>query len=356
MKLIPKSLTRIAGKLILKLKHSSPEICVVSGILLGGAAVVMTGINTWKGKEELSEDVKLIKEAKIVEPEESEEETAARKKELGKRRITFIKHIGKRYWLPVALGMSSAGLVWGGRTLLRKELSAMTALAATLSESYKKLYERVKEEFGEEKAQELAYGVRMTEGIDGDTGEVSQVAITDKKKLISPYAVYFDPGEWCEETGQWIWKNYEWNTVKIYNIQKIRNAQNYFNDILHSRGWVLWGEVAQYLGLKPSPTWHRVGWIDDGSGRKHIELGVLEGPHQLPFNKKFMNEHDPQNTALIDPNVDGCIDMVFDNIEKFDYRCGRRGKKILVDKNNAELWEYRVPVDSSKEETVLIRK
>lgn len=335
---VPRKLVGVAGKIFLKLKTRSPEICVISGILLGGACAVMTGVNTWKAKEELTEDVKLIKEAKTVEPEESEEDCAARKKELGKRRLTFVKHVGKRYWLPVVLGVSSAGLVWGGRTILRKELSAMTALAATLSESYKKLYERVKAEFGEEKAQELAYGAKIADIIDGETGEVIQGPLADKKGNISPYARYFDPGEFCEDTGEWIWKNYEWKASKFDNIAKIRDCQNYFNDILHLRGWVLWGEVAKFLGLKPDPNWHRVGWIDDGTGTKRIELGVLEGKYQLPFNRGFTNEKNKQNIALIDPNVYGCIDFVFDDIEKYDHRCGRRAKKVKRMPSNVEMF------------------
>ena len=167
----------------------------------------------------------------------------------------------------------------------------------------------------------------MTQMIDGDTGEVRDGYLVDKSGLISPYAVYFDQGEWCEETGEWIWKNYEWKPSKLLNIAKIRNAQTYWNDILHLRGWGLWGEVAEYLGLKPDPNWHRVGWIDDGTKSKLIELRVLEGPHQLPFNRKFTDERDSQNIALIDPNVDGCIDQVFEKIETFDRRCGRRSKR-----------------------------
>lgn len=351
---LPKGIVRKAGKILLKLRARSPEVCVVGGIVLGGAALVMTGVNTWKGKEELTEDVKSIKEAKVVKAEETEDEAAARKKELWNRRLIFVKDVGKRYWLPVTLGLSSAGLVWGGRTILRKELSAMTALAATLSDRYKKLYERVKQEYGDEKAQELAYGTKLADVIDGDTGKIEQQYLIDKKRVISPYAVFFDQGEFDEETGEWIWRNYEWHADKFSNIVKIRNVQNYWNDILRAHGWVLWSDVAKDLGLKPDPAWNRVGWVNDEDGTKHIELGVLDGPFQLEVNKRFMDEHDKLNVALIDPNVDGCIDFVFDDIEKYDKRCGRRAKHSIRDKKGRIL-DFRKPEDDSEEETCLIR-
>ena len=358
---LPKGLARAAGKIFLKVKARSPEACVVGGILLGGAALVMTGINTWKGKEELSEDVKLIQEAKVVKVEESEEETKERKKELSRRRVTFIKHVGKRYWLPVALGVSSAGLVWGGRTLLRKELSAMTALAATLSDRYKKFYDKVSEEFGEEKAQELAYGAKVVDAIDGETGEVKKKVLIDKKHTISPYAVYFDQGEWDDETCQWIWKNHEWKTNKLLNIAKIKETQSYFNDILDIRGWVLWGEVADYLGLKPDPNWYRVGWKDDPNNPVFIELGVLEGKYQLEVNKRFTDEDDPTNVALIDPNVQGCLDFIFEDIEKYDKRCGKRAATVMRCVGNKKdrrkkTMSFRRPTDDSKEEVCIIEE
>ena len=326
---LPKGLTQWGGKILLKLKGSKPEICVISGILLAGAAVVISGVNTWKNKETLQNDIQEIKTNKeLVKTEcDDAEVVKERKANLVKSRVTFGKHIVKTYWLPTALIFSSGGLSWRGRTILRKELSAMTAVAATLSESYTRLYNKVKEEFGEEKAQELAYGTKTSTFIDGETGETIQKMMIDKKHLLSPYAVYFDPGEWDEETQQWIWKNYEWKENKLLNIVKIQTAQNRWNNMLRLRGWVFWGEVADDLGLKPDPNWYRTGWIDDGSGKKYIELGVLESPYQLEINKRFMDERDSFNVALIDPNVDGCIDMVFDNIEKFDYRCGKRAMK-----------------------------
>ncbi len=58
---LPAGLTRAAGKLWLKTKNARPEIFVVSGIICGGAAVVMTAVQTWKGKETLAKDISVIK-------------------------------------------------------------------------------------------------------------------------------------------------------------------------------------------------------------------------------------------------------------------------------------------------------
>ena len=341
---LPGKLTRLAGKLLLKAKKSSPEACVISGIICGGAALVIVGVKTWKSKDILEADAKAIKDIKYEEGTQlvkKTELTDEDKKLLVAKRIDFAKDICKVYWLPGVLSVSSVVLLWGGRTLLRKDLGAVTAAYSTLMESYKKYREKVIAEYGKEKDQEFMYGAKTTQFVDGETGEVVTGPFIDKKHNISQYAFYFDPGEYDSETGEWIWKNFAWDdskSGKMINKLRIRNAQNWATDKLNSRGWVLLAEVADMLGAKPNPAWYRVGWYYKEGQQNFVELGVLEGEHQLPFNRGFTDEDNPQNVCIVEPNVDGCIDFVFTDIEQYDKRCGKRAHKKKRMPSNAEMF------------------
>ena len=357
---LPAKLTRAAGKLFLKLRNVSPEICVVCGIALGTAAVVTVGVKTWKHKEEMAEDISEIKKCnkpkEIEAPTEESNDTEATdisektteecdtplvpdaiwtdEHERKKAELVSIFKLGKDlvkvYWLPVAFGVASIVLIWGGRTILRRDLTAATALNALLADTIAKYRKKVIDEYGPEKDQEFMYGVKMVEGTDAN-GEKMQAASYEPKANISQYAFVFNEGEWNEELCEWFWKNYQWSRDKQINIRKIRDIQDYANNTLVIRGWVTLGEIAEKLGVIPNSYWYRVGWIwtkeKQARGENFIELGVLEGKYQLPVNKLFMDPRHPQNFAVIEPNVDGCIDCVFDNPEKYDRRCGKRSLK-----------------------------
>lgn len=326
---LPRFLTRTVGKLALKVGGSKPEICIISGIAFGTAAVIATGIRTWKGKETLQTDIQNVKEDRQLVKAECEDEAVVkeRKAQLVKSVMKTGKDIFKIYWLPAALGGSAICLVWGGRTFLRKELSALTASYALLAENYKRYREKVIAEFGAEKDQEFLYGAKIVDSVDGDTGEVGQAVMINKKHNVSQYAFYFDPGDYDSESGTWTWKNYVWESRKLYNQATIQRTQNALNDTLHARGWVKLNELREALGLAPNEDGERTGWVDDGTGRKRIELGVLPGQHQIAINRKFMDVNDPLNVCIVEPNVDGCIDYIFKDIQEYDYRSGKALEK-----------------------------
>ena len=58
---LPEKLTRFVGRLILKGKKVSPEVCVIGGIVCGGAAIVMVGVKTWKNKNVIEGDLDCIR-------------------------------------------------------------------------------------------------------------------------------------------------------------------------------------------------------------------------------------------------------------------------------------------------------
>ncbi len=361
---LPKPITRFAGKMLMKLKNNSPELCIIGGLILGAGAMTMVGVQTWKHKDILAEDARKLEAAKSVNKtvesieaeSESENEggdseelkvteivtvrdyTDDEKKALMAARINLGKDILKAYWLPMLLEIGSIGLVWGGRTKLRKSLAEMTALYMMAVDKYKKLYERIRKEYGDEKAQELAYGVRMADSVDSETGEMSKVPLVDEDGNTSMYAFMFDEGEFDEESGTWIWKNENWKRNKLANYLLVKNAEEEATRKLIMNGWYLLGDLKRYLGVKPGPCDWRVGWWYKPDQENRVELGVFDDRYQLPFNRGFANPDDAQAVCMINPNVNGCIDFVFEDIEQYDFRCGRRSKKKKRMPTNAEMF------------------
>lgn len=306
---LPTKLTRFVGRALLKTKKATPEICVIVGIACSGAAVVMAVKKTWKNKETLEHDLKEIETTKEANDEAVQKlyagESMTQKKALTKCRIELAKDICKTYWIPVILFVSSAGMIWGGRTILRKELSAMTAAYATLMDIHNKYRQRVIEEFGAEKDQEFEYGVKMVDAVDSETGEVTKKAMVDRSKSISQYARWFDEGMFDSATGQWLVRNYAWRDSPLLNRATITDAQNTANNLLHAKGYLFLNEVYKLLGLPPTVDGQIVGWDMCGKGDHMIDFKVLPGPHQLPVNRGFCEGRTPN--ALLDFNVDGPI-------------------------------------------------
>lgn len=329
---LPAGITRLAGKLWLKTKSAKPEIFVVSGIVCGTAAVVMTAVQTWKGKEKLEKDISVIKintkkgAEKYAEehPDQPKATEDNRKKYLVQRTGVLAKDICKIYWLPITLGVSSIGLVWGGRTMLRKELSALAAAYATLSESFNRYRQKVIAEYGAEKDQEFTYGYKMEELVDSETGEVTKRPRIDKEANLSEYGFWFDEGDFDETSGTWTWKNYKWDRSKQQNLMTVIEAENNFDHKLSTVGYVTLEEVALFFGVDPETAskWHNYGWVWQEGRMNHIELGVQQGPYQLEVNKGFTDFHCSQNVCLINPNCDGYIGFVHENYKKYDFRYG----------------------------------
>ena len=365
---LPAGLTRAAGKLWLKTKNARPEIFVVSGIICGSAAVVTAAVQTWKGKDTLTHDIDAIRATKTevtVEEDKSytinkkEQLTQEEKKQLWARRIDLGKDILKIYWLPVTLGISSAGLVWGGRTIMRKELSALTAAYAALSESYNRYRRRVIEEFGADKDQEFQYGYKLVDSVDSETGAVEKRPMIDKEANLSQYGFWFDEGHWDKDNNEWVWKNYKFDKSKLVNRMKVITAENNFTHDLNTIGYVRLEDVALFFGVDPDTAskWHNDGWFWQEGRQNVVELGVLEGPNQLEVNKGFTDDRCSQNVCFINPNVDGYIGFINNNLKKYDFRYGKgelkkKGIRLrmmkLINQHNEEDMFDRIEMASSK--------
>lgn len=353
---LPEKLTRFIGNLLLKGKKISPELCVVGGIVAGGAAIVMVGVNTWKNKdiieldadsirtyttefkpvdEETEENLPKKDKKKVVTHPETGERllptkipyktlTDVQKKQLWARRFDFGKDILKIYWIPGLLAIGSVGMIWGGRTMLRKELSAATAAYATLLETYRQYRERVAAEIGKEREQELALGYRMEEVIDAETGKVERTPVVDPQANLSQYGFWFDEGYFDKEKGEWAWRNFTHDRNKLTNRMKVVELEEKYTRQLRTIGYCWLEDVALDFGIDPDEAkkWHDIGWVWKEGRENRVEFGVLDTIWQLPVNKGFCDDSCSQNKCFINPNVDGYIGYIRDDFKKYDFRYG----------------------------------
>lgn len=355
---LPKSLTRSVGKAWLKTKKASPEICVIGGMICGAGALVLVGVNTWKHKDNLQKSAKktrnwtetLIevtedekkklkkKDLKRIQTNEDGKEmlpvkvyvdqasmTESQKNALFAARIDFAKDVVKAYWLPVTLEIGSVFLIWKGRTILRKNLSAMTAAYAAVAEAYRKYRQRVADRYGKEADEELALGYSVEEHVDED-GNVEKVVKMKPEDNLNPYGFFLNEGYFNEVTGEWYWHNEAWaRKSKLEKLQMVRQEQDTATWELRTIGYWRLENTMLRLGVDPKKAaeFHDIGKVWTEGSDNTVEFGVLEGKYQLAVNKGFTDSYCSQADCYVNPNVDGYIGYINENLEKYDRRYGR---------------------------------
>ena len=367
---LPGKLTRTLGKLWLKSKHISPEICTVTGIACGVGAIVLVGVKTFKNKDTIVADTDSIRAIKYETKEETvtvfgdneahnevktslvkrESLTDEQKKQLWARRIDFGKDILKIYWVPGLLAVGSVGMIWGGRTMLRKELSAVTAAYATLLESYRQYREKVAKVIGSDKEQELANGYYIAKNRDAEEEEFKSKPVIDKEENLSQYGFWFDEGDFDKETQTWTWRNDVFNhgkpsSAKIANRLKVVELQDKYTFKLRTIGYAWLEDLALEFGIDPDEAkkFHDVGWVYKEGSENRVELGVLESVWQLNVNRGFCDDRCSQQVCFINPNVDGYIGYIRSDFKKYDKRYGSGKKKQESTKRRFAkiLYDYR---------------
>lgn len=107
--------------------------------------------------------------------------------------------------------------------------------------------------------------------------------------------------EW-EPTEFTAWYNEEcivWSKDPQYNKMYLVNQQNYFNDVLRTRGHLYLNEVYDALGIPRTKAGQIVGWVFEDEN-SYVDFGLNDQRNTEFINGKTTN-------ALLVFNVDGVI-------------------------------------------------
>lgn len=307
------SMSRKVHKFGFNVKKHSPEILVVTGTIGVVASAVMACKATTKLNdilEDSKEDIDLIHEKSedidfCEKHDYTEEDT--KKDLLIVYAQTGIK-IVKLYGPAIALGTLSLGCLLQSSNILRKRNVALAAAYATVDKGFKQYRGRVVERFGDAVDRELRYNIKAKEVeeivVDENGNEtvvkktinvVNQEDISEFGRKFSQYTV--------NRKGKTILNPY-WQPDNDYNLVFLKKQEQYANQILRSKGYLILNDVYDMLGLPPTKEGHIIGWIyceDEANpmGDNYVDFGLN--------NNDVLFSDDDESSLVLDFNVDGSI-------------------------------------------------
>lgn len=264
---------------------SGPELLIGAGIA-GGIMTVALAIHATtkleKTVDEIQQDVALVKERK--------EAGSATSKDLTRVYVRSTVKIVKLYAPTITMGVASACFVLGAHDMMKKRNAALAAAYKALETTFETYKKRVVEEFGEEKDEQYRLGLREEKKEDPETGKNETILVFDPS-VMSQYSRIFDE------------YNTRYNAAPGHNLVWLKAMQNYFNDLLHTRGHVFLNEVYNELGFQPIQAGQAVGWILGADEPNYVDFGIYDLDN--PRKKLFINGL--EQSILLNFNLSGVI-------------------------------------------------
>jgi len=303
-------LSKMTGRTGLVIQKFSPEILLCLGITGIVASNVLACKATLKVEAVLDNHRdKVDKIHKCWEKVEEGEIDISEYSEQDKNKDLVVTYTQttvdfiKLYGPAVTLGVASIACIVAGQGIMKKRNIALMAAYKIVEEGFAAYRKRVIEEHGEEIDYMYKHGLRKQEVIEAayideegikHKAQKKQAFIDDPNGL-SVYARFFD--ESCDQ----------WTKNPEYNLMFLRSQQNYYNDMLKSRGHVFLNEVYDALGIPRTQAGAVVGWMISNNGDNYIDFGVFDGDR--PRVRNFVNGY--ERSILLDFNVDGVIYDLF---------------------------------------------
>ena len=280
---------------------------VIGGVIGGVVAAVMACKATTKASEVLAESKDHIEQINTVtnDPDVTDDVYSEedRKRDLAIVHVQTAGNLVKLYAPAVILGGLSIASILGGHNILQKRNMALAAAYTTLNTTFKDYRDRVIDRFGKDVEYQIRHNLKakeVTEKVeDPETGKTKKVKKTVLVKGDDEhergYARLFDAA--CDN----------WNNDAMMNRTFLSGAQNWFNDLLHARGYVFLSEVYRYLHFRETAECRVVGWTLDGNGDGYVDFGFDQ-------DDMFMSGYNKD--VWLDFNVDGPILDTFENSDK----------------------------------------
>lgn len=298
MKFIPTGVSSAVGRQMLKLDASSPKLLFVGGVVGMVGSTVLACRATLKLEETLERTQSDLHAAqstrRLHEDRYSQQDL---KKDTAIILLRGSADVAKLYAPAVILGSVSIACLTKSHNLLQERNAALAAAYAAVDKAFDTYRQRVIEKYGEDDDRAFRYGAQEVEVIDEETGKVvTKVRVGDDTP--SMYARFFDQ------------LSPEWNKEPEYNLVFLRCQQNWFNDLLKTRGHVFLNEVYDALGISRTKAGSVVGWVISEGGDNFVDFGIYDGNDRAI---DFVNGR--EGAILLDFNVDG---VIYDKIENHE--------------------------------------
>lgn len=287
---IKATVTSNVSRQLLKTQKNAPTILFVGGVVGVVGTAVLASRATLQLEGVLDEGEELMKKSKSIKSKDYTEEDRNRDQLIIKTNTAL--NIAKLYAPSIALGAVSIAALTRSHVILTRRNASLMAAYSALDKGFNEYRSRVREELGEDKDLEFRHGKEeRTETFDSDDGSTKTVTSVGPNRVPSVYAKYFDDG------------STSWSRNPDYNRFFLNSQQNYFNDMLRSRGHVFLNEVYDHLGLPRTKAGAIVGWVLSKDGDNFIDFGVYD--HNSDRARAFVNGN--EGSILLDFNVDGVI-------------------------------------------------
>lgn len=273
---------------IFALRQKSPEILTGAGVVAvvgSGFLLVRATIRAVPVIDALRADIDVIKNGATADGDDYDEKE--RQKDLFH---AYRKHgldLAKIYLPAVALGAAGIGSFVGAGHIQKKRTMSVIAAYKSIETMFEEYRERVREEYGDEKEEDVYRGVAERDEEDPETGETRRIRTSD----ISGYARFFDDG------------SRYWNKTPEFNLLFLRSKQNYFTDYLRARGTLFLNDVYRELGIPESQAGAVVGWVLSPETDDFVDFGIYDQDNERA--RAFVNGDEA--AIRLDFNVAGVI-------------------------------------------------
>lgn len=306
-------ITRAAGKVGLVLSKHSPAMLSVIGGVGVAATAVLASQETLRVKEVVEphvENLELISATLEDESKQYSDQDALHDRTVIYTRLG--RDLLKLYAPALIVGVLTVASIAASHRISAKRIAGLTAAYGALDQSYRRYRGRVEQALGEEGMKELDTKIREQakkdiaerRKPDADISEIGD-SIFDIAGA-SQYAVLYDENAAT------------WNKNRNLSTSILRAQENYANDLLNCRGYVMLNEVYAGLGLPQTSAGAVVGWIrkDDGGADGYITFGDWDANYFDDIYKDVDGVCEARRWIL-DFNVDG---VIWDRIDEVSVR------------------------------------
>jgi hypothetical protein len=304
------NIKQIGGVIGFTLKKYSPEILTGVGITGTIASAILACKATLKCEALLDEhSEKIEKIEQCVELAEEGKMTYTKEDERKDRVVTKVQtatNFVKLYGPSVTLMGASVGCILGAHHIMSKRNVALMAAYKLVEETFSKYRGRVVQELGESRDAHFRYGTDTVEDIETVVDEEGKKKkVKHEREEVGPnmnltgFSRVFEEDK-PDQYGGWTGST-QWSKNHEANLTFLSFKQQYFNDMLVSRGFVTVNDVLDELGFPRTEAGMIAGWRYKGTrGDGYISFQ----PKGIDGNWAYGKDGDG---IILDFNIDGCI-------------------------------------------------